>query len=80
MAKKKDVFKTGVVTVQFKKSLHYVDSKGKVIESLKDQPQFVKGDRVKFHFKKAGELVKNGYVDLLDEQVRVVNTKEAAKQ
>ena len=80
MAKKRDAFKSGVVTVQFKKSLPYVDQEGKVIESLKDEPQFKKGDRVKFHYKKAGELVRDGFADLLNDQKEVVDTKEAAKQ
>ena len=70
-----DKFKTGVVEVEFKKNLPYMDAKGEVIEKLKETPQFKEGDRVKLTFKKAGYLAKDGYCDILTAQRDKVDTK-----
>lgn len=78
MAKKVDAFRSGAVKVSFKKDFPYMDSKGKAIEGL--EPQFKKGDQVTLHYRKAGELTKAGFCEILDEKLKPISTVEAAKE
>lgn len=77
---KVDKFKTGAVKVQFKKDLPYLKD-GKAIESLKDNPQFKKGDRAKLRYDVAGKLAKAGYLDIMNSENLPIDTKvEALKK
>ena len=80
MANTGNKFRTGTVLCKFKKDLPYFDSEGKVIEKLKESPQFKKNERARLKYSTAGNLHRKGYLDILDEEKEVVNVKTVAKE
>ncbi len=63
------------IRVVFKKDLFLKDKDGKKIEKI-NKPYYKKDERHTLLVKEAVSLQKEGYVDLLDSQNNVVNTKK----